>query len=118
MARENFNEKAKEVEKSLHELGKLFTEILNEVSMVMARSEEAYEHKYDVFLVSRHEAAEMLGVSLATLNRMSNGGCIPRIREGARGVKYDKRDIYAYIKKQRGATYHNYNVTGMNDETY
>ena len=47
--------------------------------------------------ITRQEAAEILGVSLRTLDGLIQRGGLPAYRVGARLVRLDVRDIEAYM---------------------
>lgn len=52
-------------------------------------------------LVSRKQAAMMLGISLATLDRLTNQGYIQAIRAGPRIVRYDVAALREAMQPKR-----------------
>ncbi len=49
-------------------------------------------------LITKHEAAEILGVSVRTLERMIRRGVLPAYRIGPKTVRLSPEDIEAYVR--------------------
>jgi excisionase family DNA binding protein len=55
-------------------------------------------------LITKREAAGLLGISERTLHDLTKTGTIPAVRLGIRGVRYSVRALEAFIEKQLAAT--------------
>lgn len=54
-------------------------------------------------LITRQQAAELLGISLPTLDGLIRRGQLPASRIGSRIVRIDERDIEGYLSARRVA---------------
>ena len=54
-------------------------------------------------LIKKQEAAEMLGVSVRSLERMIARGALPAYKVGARLVRLRAEEVEAYLDKHRAA---------------
>ena len=52
---------------------------------------------------TRAEVADLLGLSIQTINRMLNRGALKRIRVGERAVRIDRQSVRAILEGQTGA---------------
>jgi excisionase family DNA binding protein len=52
-------------------------------------------------LLTEREAAQLLSVSVKTLYLWRRAGTLPYIAIGASGVRYDRRDLEAFIASRR-----------------
>lgn len=60
--------------------------------------------KPDVLLVTRREAARMLGISDRSLYQLTKGGRIPCIRLNLRSVRYSVKQLESFIEQELFAT--------------
>jgi excisionase family DNA binding protein len=52
-------------------------------------------------LLRRREAAELLGVSARTVDRLAEAGALPRVRVGERSVRFRAEDVIALVERGR-----------------
>lgn len=50
-------------------------------------------------LVTRHEAADLLGVSLPTIDRLAASGALPKRKAGT-AVRFYEDDLYTYLESR------------------
>ena len=53
-------------------------------------------------LLKVRDAAEVLGISISTMNNLYYGGEIPHVRVGRRSVRFKVSELERYVEKQTG----------------
>jgi excisionase family DNA binding protein len=68
---------------------------------VRHRPQRNPERHPEPLLLTLAEAAKLLAIGERTLWRLTDDGEIPVVRVGRRGVRYDRRDLVAWIDRAK-----------------
>ncbi len=61
------------------------------------------EQALEPLLLTTRQAAKMLTISERTLYTLTKSGQIPAVKLGVRGLRYDPRDLLAWIEQAKTA---------------